>query len=328
MGRTAPALTFATLFILACAAQLSHAQDKTAEYPTRPIRIVIGIAPGGGLDSMTRVAAQKLTERLGQTVVVDNRPGGGTVLGMDLVAQATPDGYTLLCASETLILNGIFKRARYDVRTTFVPIVRLTIQPYLLATNAAVPVKSVKELIAYAKARPGALSYGSPGVGTTIHVGWERLSAMAGLDILHVPYKGGALAILDVISGQIQMLITTTVTVGPHLRAGKVRVLAATGPKRVSIYPDIPTVSESGLPGYELTNSYAFYAPAGVPQGVVGKLNAVVIQAMNAPETAKILAADGAEAAPASTSEEFRARFNSDYATMENTIRVANIKLN
>jgi tripartite-type tricarboxylate transporter receptor subunit TctC len=135
--------------------------------------------------------------------------------------------------------------------------------------------------------------------------------------ISYVPYKGGALAILDVISGQIQMLITTTVTVGPHLRAGKVRVLAATGPKRVSIYPDIPTVSESGLPGYELTNSYAFYAPAGVPQGVVGKLNAVVIQAMNAPETAKILAADGAEAAPASTSEEFRARFNSDYATME-----------
>jgi tripartite-type tricarboxylate transporter receptor subunit TctC len=309
-----------------CFAIHGHAQRST-EYPTRPVRIIVGIAPGGGLDTMTRVAATRMSERFGQTAVVDNRPGGGTVLGTDLVQQATPDGYTLLCASETLMLNGILKRMRYDVRQAFVPIVRLTIQPYILVANPSVPVASLKEMIAYAKARPGALSYGTPGVGTTIHIGWERLTALAGVDMLHVPYKGGAPAVIDAMSGQIQLVITTTITAGTHLKSGKLRAIAVTGPKRVQVYPDVPTVSESGLPGYELTNSYGFFAPAGTPMPIVMKINTTVIEAMHAPETRKVLAGDGAEAAPAATPEEFKAKFAQDYAVLEKTISAANIKL-
>src|SRR5262249_21233249 len=275
-----------------CVAIHARAQMKSAEYPQRPIRILIGIAPGGGLDALTRVAAQKLSERLGQTAVVDNRPGGGTVIAMDLVQQAAPDGYTLLCASETLMLNGVLKRSRYDVRKAFVPIVHLTIQPYLMVVNPSLPVASVKELIAHAKARPGALSYGTPGVGTTLHIGWERFMAMSGIEIVHVPYKGGAPAVVDVMSGQIQMTITTTITAGPHMKTGKLKALAFTGPRRVQAYPDLPTVAESGLPGFELTNSYGFYAPAGTPAVIVHKINATMIEVMSSPETRKILAAD------------------------------------
>ena len=305
----------------------AHAGERSTEYPVRPIRVVIGIAPGGGLDTMTRVAATRMSERFGQTAVVDNRPGGGTVLGTDLVQQASPDGYTLLCASETLMLNGILKRTKYDVRKAFDPIVRLTTQPYILVVNPSLPVTSVKELIAHAKARPGALSYGTPGIGTMIHIGWERLNATAGLDIVHVPYKGGAPAVLDVMSGQIHTVITTTITAGPHIKGGRLRAIAVTGPQRVEVYPELPTVSESGLPGYELTNSYGFFAPAGTAKAIIDKVNAAVIQVMHAPETRKVLAGDGAEAAPPATPEEFKARFARDYAELEKTILAANIKL-
>ena len=303
------------------------AQQRSGEYPSRPIRIVIGIAPGGGLDTMTRVAAQRAGERLGQTMVVDNRPGGGTVLGTDVAQQATPDGYTLLCASETLMLNGIFKRHKYDVRTAFVPIVRLTIQPYILVTNPTLPVSTTKELIAYARARPGSLSYGTPGVGTTLHIGWERFTAMAGINVLHVPYKGGAPAVIDVLANQIQMTITTTITAGTHIKNGKLKALAMTGPKRVEVYPEVPTVAESGLPGYELTNSYGFFAPAGTPRNVIDRINTVVIEVMHTPETHKVLAADGAEAAPPATPEEFKAKFAADYAVLEKTIAGSKITL-
>lgn len=312
---------------LVCVAIQAHAQERSREYPIKPIRVVIGIAPGGGLDTMTRVAAQRLSERFGQTAVVDNRPGGGTVLAMDLVQQGSPDGYTLLCASETLMLNGVLKRARYDVRKVFVPIVRLTTQPYLLVVNPSLPVTSVQELIAYARARPGALNYGTPGMGTTLHIGWERFSSMAGVDILHVPYKGGAPAVIDVMNGQIQMTFTTTITAGAHVKSGKLKAVAVTGPKRVPVYPDLPTMSESGLPGFELTNSYGFFAPAGTPTAIVAKINAAVIQVMHSPETRKVLAGDGAEAAPPATPEEFKARFARDYAELEKTISAANIKL-
>ena len=310
-----------------CVTIQADAQQRSTEYPNRPIRIIIGIAPGGGLDTMTRVAAQKLSERLGQTAVVDNRPGGGTVLATDLVQQAAPDGYTLLCASETLLLTGVLKRVRYDVRKAFVPIVRLTIQPYLLVVNPSVPISSVKDLIAYARAKPGALSYGTPGVGTAIHIGWERLREMAGVNLLHVPYKGGAPALIDMMGGQIHMVITTTITAGPHIKSGKVKAIAMTGPKRVEVYPDLPTVSESGLPGFELTNSYGFFAPERTPSAIVAKINAAVIQVMHLPETQKVLAADGAEAAPPATPEEFKSKFARDYAELEKTISAANIKL-
>lgn len=312
---------------LAGVATTIHAQEKPPDYPKKPIRIVIGIAPGGGLDSMTRLGAQKLTERWGQSVIVDNRPGGGTVIGMELAVKAPPDGYTLLGASDTLMLNGVLKRVAYDVRTAFIPIVQLTSQPYVLLVTPSLPVKSIKELIAYAKSRPGALSYGSQGLGTTGHIGWERFKFMAGVDILHVPYKGASLAVIDTLSGQVQMTFSNTVTSGVHLRNGKLRGLAITSPRRGPLFPDMPTVSESGVPGFELSNSYAYFAPAGTPLNIVRAINAVVSQGMNSPDTLKVLAAEGAEVAAPATPQEFKAKFERDYMELEKLIKAMNIEL-
>ncbi|HKU71811.1 MAG TPA: tripartite tricarboxylate transporter substrate binding protein [Burkholderiales bacterium] len=297
------------------------------DFPTKPIRIVIGIAPGGGLDAMSRLGAQKLTERWGQSVIVDNRPGGGTVIAMDMVAQAPADGYTLLGASETLMLNGVLKRARYDVRKAFIPIVRLSSQSYVLAVTASLPVKNVKELVAYAKAKPGTLSYGSQGLGTQGHIGMERFKAVAGIDMVHVPYKGSALSLIDVLSGQIQLTFASTVASSPHIKSGKLKGLAVTGAKRSPAYPDIPTVIESGVP-FELTNSYSYYAPARTSMGVVRAINAVVSHGMNAPETVKLLAADGSEPAPPLTPEEFKAKFAKDYVELERLLAAIHLKLN
>ena len=315
------------LGFVACLANAAPPPDP-AGYPRKPIRIVVGIAPGGGLDTMTRLGAQKLSERWGQSVIVDNRPGGGTVIGMDIVAEAVPDGYTLLGASDTLMLNGVLKRARYDVRKVFVPIVQLTTQPYVLVVNPSLPARSVKELVALAKAKPGALSYGSQGLGTTGHIGWERFKYMAGVDIVHVPYKGAAPAVIDVISGQIQMTFSNTVTSGAHLRSGKLRGLAITGSRRGKVFPDMPTVSEAGVPGFELSNSYAYFAPAGTPRAVIGAINAVVTEGMHAPATVKTLAADGSEVVPAARPEEFKAKFDREYAELEKLVRTTRITVN
>jgi tripartite-type tricarboxylate transporter receptor subunit TctC len=313
--------------VLACAAMLVHAQDNPGDYPRKPIRIVVGIAPAGGLDLMTRLGAHKLSERWGQSVIVDNRPGGGTVIAMDLVAQAPRDGYTLLAASETLMLNGVFQRARYDVRNTFVPIVQLTTQPYAVIVHPSVPVKSMKELIAFAKNRPTALNYGSQGQGTVGHIGMERLKLMAGIDITHVPYKGAAPAFLDLLAGNIQVTFSTLITSGPHLRSGKVRALALTGVRRSALFPDLPTVSEAGVPGFALHNTYGYFAPAGTPRPIIRAINAVVTQGMNAPETVKALAMDGNEVVPPVTAEELKAKLDREYADLEKLIKALNITI-
>ena len=307
---------------------MAHAQEKPGDYPKKPIRIVIGIAPGGGLDTMTRLGAQKLSERWGRSVIVDNRPGGGTVVGMELVAQALPDGYTLLGASDTLMMNGVLKRAAYDVRKAFIPIVQLTTQPYVLVVTPSLPVTSVKELIAYARSKPGGLTYGSQGLGTTGHIGWERFKFMAGVDILHVPYKGAAPAVIDVLSGQIQMTFSNTVTSGVHLKNGRLRGIAITSPRRGQVFPDMPTVSESGVPGFELSNSYAYFAPAGTPRGIIRAINAIVSQGMNSPDTVRLLNADGSEPIAPATPEEFKARFERDYAELEKLIKAVDIRIN
>jgi tripartite-type tricarboxylate transporter receptor subunit TctC len=328
MKMIARCLLGVALAVPVCIATAVHAQDKPPDYPKKSVRIVIGIAPGGGLDSVTRLTAQKLSERWNQSVVVDNRPGGGSVIGMDIVAQALPDGYTLLGASDTLMLAGVLKRAAYDIRRAFIPIVRMTSQPYVLAVNPSLPVKSVKELIAYAKSKPGAMSYGSQGLGSNGHIGMERFKTMAGLDIVHVPYKGASLALIDLLSGQIQLTFASTVSTASYIKSGKLKGLAVTGPRRVQAYPELPTVSESGVPGFQLTNSYNFYAPAGTPRAIVRAINAIVIQGMHSPETTKVLAAEGTEAAEPASPEEFKAIFEREYADLEKLIKASNIKFN
>lgn len=249
------------------------------------------------------------------------------MIGMDLVAQAPADGYTLLGASDTIMLNGLFKRAKYDVRKAFMPIVQLASTPYMMAVTSSLPVNSVKELIAYAKSKPGALSYGSQGLGTNGHVGMERFKVMTGTDMVHVPYKGSALVLIDVLSGQIHVTFASTVSSSAHVRSGKLKGVAVTGHKRSPAFPEIPTVSESGVPGFELSNTYSYFAPAGTPRAIVRAICQVVGEGMNTPDTVRRLAADGSEPVPASTPEAFRARFERDYAVLEKVIRAANIRI-
>lgn len=327
MKRIAESFLGTALAVSAIVAVAAGAPEKPADYPRKPIRVVIGIAAGGGLDTVTRLGAQRLNERWGQSVIVDNRPGGGSVIGTDIVAQAQPDGYTLLGASDTLILAGVLKRLSYDVRKVFVPVVQMTSQPYVLVIAPTLPVKSVKELIAYAKGKPGVLSYGSQGLGSNGHIGMERFRTMAGIDIVHVPYKGASLALIDVLSGQIQLTFASTVSSAPYVRSGKLRGLAVTGPRRARAYPDLPTVSESGLPGFELTNSYNFFAPAGTQAGIVRAINAVVSQGMNSPEMTKVLDAVGTEAVAPAAPQEFKAKFERAYAEMDVSVRSANIRI-
>lgn len=299
------------------------AQDKAPNYPTRPVRMVIGTTPGGALDGLTRLAAQKFGERFGYTAIVDNRPGAGTMLAMDIVAVAQPDGHTLLCASETLLLLGATQRTRYDVRKAFAPVAWLTTTGYVLVVNPAVPAANVKELIVFAKTKPGAVSYGTPGVGTTLHVIWERFSQLAGMQTLHVPYKGGALATLDVISGQIQATITTVGNAQGQVRAGRLRGLATTGLKRMPAMPELPTIAEAALPGFEAVSSYSLYVPAGVAPSIIRSINTAMAQAMQSAEARKSVMAEGAEIAPALTPEELRAKFEREFVEMEKVVRGA-----
>lgn len=228
----------------------AHAQPNRPDYPGKPIRILIGLSPGGGIDIITRGAAYKLSERLGQPVVVDNRPGSGSIIAMDLASQSAPDGYTLFSGTDTIQLLGATKRLSYDIRKAFDPVVHMSSQWFLLVTTPSLPVRSVKDLILYAKDKPDALSYGSSGIGTTAHLGTERFRSMAGITIVHVPFKGSGPALLALIAGQIQMEFTSSVSGMPHVKSGKLRALAVTGP--IQALPDVPAVSDSGLPGFRL----------------------------------------------------------------------------
>jgi tripartite-type tricarboxylate transporter receptor subunit TctC len=288
--------------------------------------MIAGVAPGGGLDTICRAAAQMLTEKLGQTFVVDNRAGGGTVLAMDVVAQAAPDGYTLLCATDTTYIVGASKRVTYDVRKAYTPIVQMTTQSYMLVITPTLPIKSTKDLIAYAKAKPGALTYGSSGIGTTSHLGLERFDYMAGTKMLHVPYKGAAPAMLDIIAGQIHMVLASTISATPHIKSGRLRVVASTGLKRVQSFPDLPTVAET-LPGFKVINTYNIFAPAGTPRPVADTLNRIVGQGMRSPEMAKRLANDGSEAAEPNSLDQFRAYVVREYDEVDKLLKTLKLKI-
>jgi tripartite-type tricarboxylate transporter receptor subunit TctC len=312
---------------LACGAAVVHAQDKPADYPLRPVRVVVGIGPGGGLDLMTRLGAQKIAERWNQSVIVDNRAGGGTVIGMDIVAAAPNDGYTLLGASETLMLNGVLGRAAYDIRTAFVPIVQICAQNFALVVTPTLPVKSVRELIDYAKVKSGALAYGSQGLGTTGHLAMEHFKLLTGADIVHVPYKSAAAALVEVMSNQVQLMFASTVSSTQHIRSGRLRAIATSGLRRAPNLPELPTVAEGGISGFDWGNSYNLLAPAGTPPRIVRAINAVVRQGVNTPDTIKSLAADGSEPAPPMTPEEFKIKFNADYARLEKLIKSINVRI-
>jgi tripartite-type tricarboxylate transporter receptor subunit TctC len=303
----------------------SRAQDAPHGYPARPIRIIVPVVPGGGLDIICRSIGQMLTDRWGQSVIVDNRGGGGTVLATEIASKAAPDGHTLFAGTDTLRIVGVTKRVAFDVRKVFDPVVPLAGQPYILIVNPTLPAKDVKDLIALSMKQP--VTYGSSGVGTVAHIGMEFLTQQAGAKFVHVPYKGGGQTLLALLGGEIHMYPGLLISAGGALRSGKARPLAALSLKRIPALPDLPTLAEQGFPGFKITNSYALFAPAGTPRPIINALNRLVGEFMNSPQMAQKLAAEGSQAAERTTPEEFRAFFAREYDEVERQIRQIKVKL-
>ena len=289
-----------TLALIAALAQITVAHSSEP-YPTKPIRIIVPFAPGGGTDLTARLVGQRLSERFGQPVIIDNRPGAGTMLGTELTLKSAPDGYTLMIASASHAINpALYRKVNYDPIRDFAPVTLAISFPFVIAVHPAVPARNVKELIAHAKANPGRITYASSGTGSTNHLAGELFKSMAGIDLLHVPYKGGGPAMNDAIGGQVSMIFGTVLETMPQVRAGKLRGLAVSSGKRAAFAPDLPTAAEDGLPGYDVTGWYAFLAPAGIDRAVLARLNQEMTGALDYPAVKEKLLALGAEPWPTS----------------------------
>ncbi len=279
--------------VLAACTAYCVAQD----YPSRPVRLIVPLAPAGGMDTIARGIAQKLTESLGQSVVVDNRSGGGGVIGVETVARSTADGYTLLMMSATSLIYPLMYKAQYDISRDFTPIVQVTTQPYVIVVNPNVPVKSIAELIAYAKANPGKLNFASSGNGSLIHLMTELFKSTTGTQMTHVPYRGIGAAYPDLLGGQIQLIFASSISAMQLIHAGRLRALAVTGAKRAKALPELPTVIEAGVPGFVVNQWYGLLAAVGTPRAIVERLNRDVNKALQFPDVIARFTADGAEAA-------------------------------
>ena len=319
----------ATTALCLSLALTAHAQrpQPPGSYPAKPVRILVGSSPGGGVDAVTRAVAQRLTEHWGQSFVVENRTGAGGVLAVTLLTQAAPDGHTLYGGGSQVVTLTPLKKVSFDTRVALAPVAQFTSSYYFLLVHPSLPVRNVKELIALAKRRPNALNYGSAGTGSASHLGTELFKARAGIDALHIPYKGNGQALIDLVGGQTQMLFTSTISGLPHVQAGRARGIAVSSPKRLPAFPDVPTIAESGVPGFELDNMYGLYAPAGIPAPILNALNAEVGRIMHSPEVMKRVAADGAEVAPPHSPSQFRDRFVQEMEMWEKLIRTSGIKV-
>ena len=298
-------------------------------YPAKPIRMILGTAPGGPIDFSARMAAQKLTEALGQHVVVDNRTGASGTIATEYVARAAPDGYTLLMASAATlcITPHLYRKLSYDTLRDFTPISTVTGVSYMFVVHPSLPAKSVQEFIALAKEKPGQLRFGSAGSGSVTHLGPELFKSMAGVDLLHVPYKGAAPAMIDLLGGQgLDFMFDSLLTSMPLVKAGRLRALAQTGAQRSSLLPDLPTVAESGLPGYESSTWFGLVGPAKLPRDIVAKLNAAVVKGLTHPEFRERLLSQGIE--PIGNSpEEFAQLIRSELPKWGRIVKIAGAKL-
>lgn len=312
-------LLVATTIFAPCAAQT---------YPDRPVRFVVPWAAGGGTDIFARVIAEKLHQSMGQPFVVENRAGASGNIGAAFVARATPDGYTIMLATITLATNpALYKNMEFDATKDFVPITLIAGVPHMLVVNPSVPAKNVKELIALAKQKPGKLNYSSAGIGSPFHIAAELFKETADVNIVHVPYKGGAPAILDAVGGQVDMSFANLVAVLPMVKSGQLRALAVTSAKRSSAAPDVPTMAEAGLPGYDFSSWFGVLAPAGTPHDIIVKLNKEIIKALKDPDVEKQLTEQGADLI-ASTPEEFDSYLKSETTKWGKVIRAAGIQPN
>lgn len=298
------ALLAAAIALLA----LNASAQGAATYPTKPIKIVVPFPPGGATDILARAIGAELQKAFGQTVLIENKAGAGGNPGADMVAKSPPDGYTLVMA--TVGTHGInmslYSKMPYDAVKDFEPITLVAGVPNLLVVHPSVAAKNVAELTALAKAQPGKLNVASSGNGTSIHMAAELYKLMAGVDILHVPYKGSSFALTDLLGGQVQLMFDNMPSALPHVKAGKLRALAVTSPKRSSALPDIPTMDEEGLKGFDATSWFGLLAPAGTPKDIIAKLNAAAVKALATPEMRERLASQGAEAV-GNTPEQFAA---------------------
>jgi tripartite-type tricarboxylate transporter receptor subunit TctC len=302
------------------------AQDKPVNYPTKPVRLVVTVSPGAGADTIARAAAQILSDRWGQTVVVDNRAGGSGVIGTETVAKSAPDGYTILSYADAILLLGVTRRVPFDPLKAFEPIVTMTSQPYVLVIQPNLPINNLKEFVAYSQKVP--LTYGSSGIAGTVHLGMERLAQLSGAKLLHVPFKGTAPSLVAVMGGEIHMVAGSSIAAIAATKTGKVRALATLGLTRIPTLPDLPTFAEQGLPGYKLTNNYRLFAPAGTPRPIIMAINRAVSDGMHAPAMAQRLAAEGAQPGERATPEQIRAQLVRDYVELEEQVKRLNVKLN
>jgi tripartite-type tricarboxylate transporter receptor subunit TctC len=296
-----------------------------SNYPSRPVRIVVPSPPAGGTDIIARMLAHYFT-KLGQQFIVENRPGAGNMIGIESVARAPADGHTLLMVPSTLALNSVlYRKVTYDPIRDFAPITLAATAPNVLIINPSLPAQSVTEFIALAKAKPGELTYGTPGVGTSPHMSMELFKSMAGIDVRHIPYRGTAPAVTDIISGQIHAMFANALTAKPQIDAGKVRALAVSGPKSIDALPGVPPVARAGVPKYDAMQWYGLLAPAGTPPEIIALLRAEAVKVLHTDDMKEKLASDGAEPV-GSTPAEFAALITSELEKWTNVARVAKIE--
>jgi tripartite-type tricarboxylate transporter receptor subunit TctC len=292
------------LFLILCVLCSSSHLAFAEGYPSKPIRIIVPYPPGGFNDTLARTLGQKLNEKWGQPVIVDNRPGGGTTIGTGLVAKSAPDGYTLLIVSFAFAVNpALYATLPYDTNKEFAPVVLAANTPNLLVVNPQLPVKSVKELIALAKSRPGQLNYASAGNGSSNHLSMELFKSLTGIDAVHIPYKGSAPAVTDLIGGQVDVMFDNVPNVLPQVKAGKLHALAVSSKERSPFIKDLPTVAEAGVPGFEVSVWFGVVVPAGTPQPVIAKLNAEINGILKLPEIRQSFNSQGVETAGGTPAE-------------------------
>jgi len=296
-------------------------------YPTRPIRLLIPTAAGGGPDTIGRAVGQGLSDKLGQPVVVDNRPGASGAIALEVGRLATPDGYTLNIISATQVIRPLLYEVPYDLERDFVPISQLSAQSYVLVVNNDLPVRSVSELVAHAKANPGKLNFASVGQGSQIHLMTELFRTMTGIDVVHVPYKGIAIAYPDLVSGRIHFVFAGIISAQSHIRARRLRALAVSGRTRMRAVPDLPTVAEAGVPGFAVSQWYGLLAPAGTPRRVVDFLNRETTRTLQQPDVASRIAAEGSEAV-GSTRQQLAATIKAERAKWTKVLKDTGIKGN
>ncbi len=312
---------WAFAFAIACASAVAQT------YPVRPVRLVVPSSPGGGTDLSARIIAPKLSDYLGQQVVVENRAGAATLIGMEVVAKAAPDGYTLIMANSTMaIVPSMRKNVRMDVVRGLAPISLVASNPQLLISHPSLPTQTLKQLIAFARAQPGKLDYASGGYGGNPHMCMELFLNLTGLKITYVPYKSGNAGFADVLAGQVPMMMASVLTALPHVRSGRIRAYGVTTKKRSESMPDIPAIAEAGVPGYEATQWFGVLAPAGTPRDIIARLHAELTRVVKEPEVRKRFVVDGSDTVSSSSPEDFAAYIRADEAKWAKVVKDAGLK--